>query len=513
MNRLNRVSLLAGLLALGCGEQSASTPSAAGAGAGGASAVAGMSGVTSGGRSASGAGGMSAGTGAAAGAPPPAGGMSGAMSGGSSGQPATGGATSGTGGIHSGSGGALAGAGASGTGSGGMSAGGGGASAGIGGMSQAGGGTGAGTPVLDGDSLAVRFADAVMARAPDPLDITTGATFEYNHGIVLRGIEQVYRYTKQPKYLHYIQSYVDHFVSSTGDISIASGYSLDNIQPAVLLPFLFAETGEQKYKTAAAQVRTLYDAFPKNGDGGFWHKQTYPNQMWLDSIYMGEPFLAEYGAVIGGCASFCADTVVLQSSLIASHVQSSTSGLLEHAWDASSGAKASWANPTTGVSPEVWGRALGWYVMSLVDNLPLLPDGTIGKAELVTVLGKALDGIAKAQDANTGLWYQVVDKGDRSDDWLETSGSGMFVYALAAGIRRGLVAASLSAVATKGYDGLKTKVTFDGQGRPSITGAVHGMGVQDDYAGYLNQMPLLTDSPHGLCAVLLAASEMDAHAP
>jgi unsaturated rhamnogalacturonyl hydrolase len=368
-------------------------------------------------------------------------------------------------------------------------------------------------PVLDDDSLAVRFADAVMARAPEPLDITTGATFEYNHGIVLRGIEQVYRYTKQAKYLDYIRRYVDHFVSNTGDIGIAAGYSLDNIQPAVLLPFLFAETGEQKYETAADQVRALYDAFPKNADGGFWHKQTYPNQMWLDSIYMGEPFLAEYGAVVGTCGSFCADTVVLQSSLIARHVQNATTGLLEHAWDASSGSKASWADPTTGVSPEVWGRALGWYVMSLVDNLPLLPDGTNGKAELVTVLGKALDGLAKAQDPDTGLWYQVVDKGDRPDDWLETSGSGMFVYAIAAGVRRGLVDPSLSAVATKGYSGLKTKVTFDGQGRPSITGAVHGMGVQNDYAGYLNQMPLLTDSPHGQCAVLLAASEMDAHAP
>ena len=100
-----------------------------------------------------------------------------------------------------------------------------------------------------------------------------------------------------------------------------------------------------------------------------------------------------------------------------------------------------------------------------------------------------------------------------SDNWLETSGSGMFVYALSAGVTRGLLDASYAAVAAKGFAGLKTKVTYDGQNRPSITGAVHGMGVQTDYAGYLNQMPLLTDSAHGLCAILLAASEMEAHAP
>ncbi len=184
-------------------------------------------------------------------------------------------------------------------------------------------------------------------------------------------------------------------------------------------------------------MRALYDGFPKNADGGFWHKQTYPNQMWLDSIYMGEPFLAEYGDVVGTCGAFCADTVVLQSSLVATHLQDPTSGLLRHAWDDSTGTKATWADPTTGASSEVWGRALGWYVMSLVDNLPLLPASTNGKSELLAVLQQAMSGIASGQDAATGLWFQVVDKGDRSDNWLETSGSGMFVYALEAGVRRG----------------------------------------------------------------------------
>jgi unsaturated rhamnogalacturonyl hydrolase len=367
--------------------------------------------------------------------------------------------------------------------------------------------------VLDADSLAVRFADAIMARSPDPMGITTGTTFEYNHGIVLRGMALVYRYTHDEKYLGYVQRYVDEFVNAQGDIAITAGYSLDNIQPAVLLPFLYTETGLEKYATAAAHVRALYDDFPRNDAGGFWHKQSYPNQMWLDSIYMGEPFLAEYGA-LGTCGSFCAATVVEQTRLIADHVQDPTTGLLYHAWDGTtSGAKASWADPTTGVSPEVWGRALGWYAMSLVDDLPLLPDATSGKSELVSILGKLAQGIAAYQDAETGLWYQVVDHGDRNDDWLESSASGMFVYALHAGVTRGLLDASYAAVAEKGWAGLKTKVTYDSQGRPSITGAVHGMGVQDDYAGYLNQMPLSTDSSHGLCAILLAASEMEAHAP
>jgi unsaturated rhamnogalacturonyl hydrolase len=257
----------------------------------------------------------------------------------------------------------------------------------------------------------------------------------------------------------------------------------------------------------------LYDSFPRNPDDGFWHKQADPNQMWLDSIYMGEPFLAEYGAVVGTCGSFCPDTIVEQMRLIAEHLQNATTGLLLHAWDDSPGTKASWADPTTGASSEVWGRALGWYAMALVDNIPDLPDTTSGKSDLMSILTKLVAGIEQNQDTSSGLWRQVVDKGGMSDDFLETSGSGMFVYALSAGVTRGLIDASYADAAAKGFTGLKTMVTTDSQGRPSITGAVHGMGVQDDYAGYINQLPLLTDSPHGLCAILLAASEMEAHAP
>ncbi len=345
-------------------------------------------------------------------------------------------------------------------------------------------------------------------------NITTSQGFEYNHGIVLRGMEQVYRYTRAQKYLDYIRAYVDNFVNAQGAITITSGYSLDNIQPSVLLPFLYAETGAQKYKTAADNVRALYDGFPRNSEGGFWHKQTYPNQMWLDSIYMGEPFLARYGAVIGTCGSFCADTVVEQTLLIAKHVRDTQTGLLYHAWDGTtSGQKATWADPTTGRSPEIWGRALGWYAMALVDTLADLPTSTARRDEMLTMLVDLAQGLENTQDSATGLWHQVVDKGSDTNDFLESSGSGMFVYALELGVVRGYLDASYLDVADKGWQGLKTKVTEDGQNRPNITAAVHGMGVQDNYAAYLNQLPLLTNSPHGLCAILLAASEMEAHAP
>jgi unsaturated rhamnogalacturonyl hydrolase len=396
---------------------------------------------------------------------------------------------------------------------------------GIGGAHGTGGGIGSGGKTGDGgapdaagdagaslaaDSLAVRFANAVMSRWPDPSSISSTAGWEYNHGIVLRGIEQVYRRTSDARYLAYIKKYADAYVSDSGVVNLPSAHSFDNIQPSVLLPFLFQQTGAAKYKLAADGIRTRYDSIPRNADKGFWHKQTYPNQMWLDSIYMGMPFLARYGAVFGTCGSFCGDTVVEQVLLIAQHVRDTTTGLLYHAWDDSAvGQKAAWADATSGRSPVVWGRALGWYAMALVDLLGDLPASQSGAADMRTILTSLAAGLKSTQDATTGLWFQVVDQGSKSDDWLETSGSGMFVYALKVAVDRGYLDASYLAVANKGWQGLQTKVTTDSGGLPTINGAVQGMGVQTNYAGYINQTSL-ANSPHGLCAILLAASEMEA---
>jgi len=362
--------------------------------------------------------------------------------------------------------------------------------------------------------LAVRFANAVISRWPDPASITTATGWEYNHGIVLRGMQQVFRHTGDQKYVTYIQKYADENVSSAGVVNIPTAHSFDNIEPSVLLPFLYQQTGMAKYHTAADQIRTRYDTIPRNADQGFWHKSTYPNQMWLDSIYMGEPFLIAYATTFNSCGTFCTDTVVQQMTLIATHVRDSATGLFYHAWDdskASGATPAAWADPTTGRSPAIWDRALGWYAMSLVDLVPSLPASS-GRDTLVSYIVPLANALKSTQDATTGLWYQVVDQGSKSDDWIETSGSGMFVYFLKVAVNEGYLDSSYLTVAQKGWTGLQAKVTTDSMNRPSITGAVGGMGVQNNYAGYVatTLMPLLTDSPHGLCAIMLAASEMEA---
>jgi unsaturated rhamnogalacturonyl hydrolase len=453
-----------------------------------------------------GTGGAGAGGGAARGGSAIAtGGAQGGGSGGTGNMSATGGA--GRGGNSSGGSGA---GGASGTG-GKTGTGGSGGSTGAADAGAAGQGGGDGGTTLAADSLAVRFANMILSKWPDPANITTSAGFEYNHGIVLRGIEQVYRHTGDSRYLAYIQKYIDENVNASGVINLGTTFSaFDNMQPSVLLPFLFQETGLAKYKTAADTVRAFYNNIPTNADGGFWHKQVYPNQMWLDGIYMGEPFLARYAAVFGSCGTYCGDTVVKQSTLIALHTLDTPTGLYYHAWWDSNPAstKPAWAD-ANGRSPCIWGRAMGWYAMALVDTLGDLPANQTGRSDLLSILTGVAAGLKATQDAKTGLWFQVMDQGSKTDNWTETSASGMIVYALKVAVNRGYIDASYSSVADSGWTGLQTKVTTDAAGVPTITGAVQGMSVQNNYAGYVGQQTV-SNSSHGLCAILLAASEMEA---
>ncbi|MGC9986554.1 MAG: glycoside hydrolase family 88 protein [Polyangia bacterium] len=410
-----------------------------------------------------------------------------------------------------GSGGATSTAGTSAGGTGGQGGIGGSASATDAGAAGQGGGD-AGS--LASTSLAVRFANMILSKWPDPASIDATAGFEYNHGIVLRGIEQVYRHTGDSRYLTYIQKYIDENVSASGvvDISTTTFVAFDNMQPSVLLPFLYQQTGLAKYQTAADSIRALYNNIPTNGDGGFWHKQSLPDQMWLDGIYMGEPFLARYGAVFGTCGTFCGDTVVTQATLVGQHTLDTVTGLYYHAWWDSNPASATNVKPAwadaNGRSPCIWGRAMGWYAMALVDTLDDLPADQTGRNDLLSNLTGLAAGLKTTQDA-TGLWYQVMDQGNKSGNFLETSASGMFVYALKVAVNRGYIDASYLSVANSGWQGLQTKVTIDASGEPSITGAVQGMNVQNNYAGYVNQATK-TNSSHGLCAILLAAAEMEA---
>ena len=240
---------------------------------------------------------------------------------------------------------------------------------------------------LGSASVSVTFADSIMARWPDPRNVSgTTHGWDYTVGVVLQGMARVYQRTGDARYLAYIQQYVDDFVDDGGTnsglpaIPPSSNYDLDDFEPGNLLLFLYQKTGTSGYAVAAQSLLALFDDYPRNAGGGFWHKGTYPDQMWLDGIYMAEPFIAGYGALFPSCGSFCDTTPGQQIGLIAQHTQDSTSGLLYHAWDQS--LAASWADPTTGRSPVIWSRGLGWFAMALVDVLQVTPSSSPTHSQL-----------------------------------------------------------------------------------------------------------------------------------
>ena len=339
------------------------------------------------------------------------------------------------------------------------------------------------------------------------------AKWTYDHGLVLKGIEQVWRNTNDKQYLEFIQRSMDHFVADDGSIRTYSleDYNIDNILPGRNLLFLYKITGKEKYRKAAATLREQLKTHPRTSEGGFWHKKIYPSQMWLDGLYMGEPFYAEYAATFHDDAAF--DDIAKQFILMERHARDDKTGLLYHGWDESR--KQRWSNPETGRSPNFWGRAMGWYAMALVDTLDNFPRQHPQRAELVAILNRVARAVAKYQDPRSGLWYQVLDKAGEKGNYLESSAACMFVYALAKGVRNGYLPASYRQIAQKGYRGiLKEFVKTDANGQVNLEGTVSVAGLggnpyrDGSYEYYLSEK-VVTNDPKGVGALLFATTEME----
>ena len=191
---------------------------------------------------------------------------------------------------------------------------------------------------------------------------------------------------------------------------------------------------------------------------------------------------------------------------MADHALDQEKKLLYHGWNDNK--TADWADRTTGLSPEFWCRGLGWYCMALVDTLEYLPADYSGYQDLKIILETIAEGLEKHQDSRTGLWFQVIDKGDYPGNWLETSGSAMFVYTLQKASQKGHIDAKYEAVANKGWNGVKSMVAITPKGEMVIRGSVQGMGVQTSYENYINKEQV-NNLPHGMAAVMMAASVME----
>ncbi|MGW4135654.1 glycoside hydrolase family 88/105 protein [Streptomyces mirabilis] len=348
----------------------------------------------------------------------------------------------------------------------------------------------------------VALIDSTMARYTP----STIGGWSYPVGLYLYGQYLTYQRTHDARYLTYIKSYVDRFVSSDGSIG-QSFNSLDSMQAGRLLTILHHETGQDRYRKAALKIRNRLNTYPRTSDGGFWHADTSSraHQLWSDGVYMVNPFLVEYGKEFGD-ATYTNDEAAKQLYVYGNHLQVA-SGLLKHAYDESK--TASWADPATGLAPEHWCRAVGWYAMAIVNVLDAIPVNHPRRPQLVGIFRRLAAGLEKYQDPATGRWFQVIDKGARGDNWTETSCSSMFTYALSRGAQQGYLDPHYASVAQRGYQGVLARMSVGSDGRTNLTDISIGTNV-GDYAYYVAR-DRATNDFHGLGAFLIMNEQLTAH--
>jgi unsaturated rhamnogalacturonyl hydrolase len=337
----------------------------------------------------------------------------------------------------------------------------------------------------------------------------TGESFKgwgYAKALYLYGQYLVYLRTKDKRYLDHIQSWIDQHIDDQGKINREIN-SLDYIMPGNLLLILYKETKQEKYKLAAQNIRKVFDTYPRTKDGGFWHANIPSRawQLWADGVFMSLPFLARYGEMFGE-SKYTNDEVVKQMLIYYKHLNDPATGLLWHAYD-ESGAQA-WANPATHQSAFHWGRAFGWYAMTLIILLDIIPQDQPQRGELIRIVQQLAKAFARYQDPKTGLWYQVVDKGDVAGNWHETSCSSMYTYMLWMGVERGYLPKRYAAMAQKGYRGVLTKLSLDKDGMTNLIDISEGTNV-GDLAYYFGRKRNANDF-HGVGAFLIMNEELGA---
>ena len=365
--------------------------------------------------------------------------------------------------------------------------------------------------VYDVDTIqnwAAQMSDSVIKRNPE-----LKHKWEYDNGVIFKGMELVYALTQDRKYLDYIRTNMDFFIEESGGIRSyrVDEYNIDHVNNGKLLFPLYRETGEERYRQAADLLRQQLMKHPRTSEGAFWHKQIYPYQIWLDGLYMGAPFYAEYIREFADIKDY--SDVTQQFKLCYQHTRDAQTGLLYHAWDEKK--EQPWCDPTTGLSKNFWGRSMGWFVMALVDVLGILPEDQEDRATIIQMLSETMEALMKVQDQASGVFYQVLNLPDAKGNYLEASASCMILYAVAKGLRKGYLPERYQVKAEQIRKGIIEEfitITEEGLINLNKTCQVAGLGGKDKrdgtYAYYISE-PIICNDPKGIGAFILAMAEAE----
>lgn len=341
-----------------------------------------------------------------------------------------------------------------------------------------------------------RMAETLMMDYPLLKDIDShdrDQKWVYTIGLVALGFQKVYEATGDERYYEYVKQFTDSQIDEHGLIAHyqISEYNIDHINAGKILFMLYEKEKDERYKIAMDTLRKQLEGHPRTESNGFWHKQIYPYQMWLDGLYMGAAFYAQYINQFGDPEEY--DDVIHQFTLLESKVRDPETGLLYHAWDESK--EQRWCDPETGLSKHFWGRGIGWYAMALTDILDFIPEDHPDRDKIIAIIQRLAEALAKVQDVETGTWWQVLDYPNEEGNYLEGSATSMYAYFYLKSIKNGYIdAKTYTPIAKKAYNGiLKHLMKVEEDGRVIITPNCAGAGLggnpyrDGSYEYYINE--------------------------
>ena len=335
--------------------------------------------------------------------------------------------------------------------------------------------------------------------------------WEYTPTLMARAFLELYARTGDTAYLNHVQRFAELFIGEDGAILTykQSLYNMDRIQGGNFLIMLNEIDPKPQYATAIETLRDQIREQPRTTEGGFWHKAVYPHQMWLDGLFTGTTFYARYAAWKPEPEAW--SDIANQFLVVDKHTLKAN-GLNHHGWDESR--QMGWSDSITGCSPETWGRAEGWYVMALCDVLELMPANQPERPALEAILRRVMDALLAVQDPETHLWYQVPDRAGDEGNYLESTCSAMYCFALAKGVRLGILPKEYKEKAVQVMDGLQAyKLRLNEDGTLSLIDccAVAGLGgnpYRDGTYDYYVHERIREDDPKGVAPLILAALEL-----
>jgi len=372
-------------------------------------------------------------------------------------------------------------------------------------------------PILASEPNSVRMTKSEIERNPEAktIDFNKNWKWNYTHGLLLQSMMKcAEKYPALESTIdHYVTHYLDSIINAKGEIRTyrKSNYTLDHINPGKMLIMAYEKYHDPRYKIALDTLYSQLQSQPRVADGAFWHKKVYPHQVWLDGVYMEAPFYCEYAQryLEGEAQQKAYADVVNQIMATARHTYDPQCGLYRHAWDESK--EQAWCNPETGQSAHVWGRALGWYCMAMVDVLGFLPEDHPGRDSITSVLQPLCEKIRSMRDKDYGTWYQVMDQGQRQGNYLETSCSIMFAYTFIKGAQNGWLSEDFLETGKQTYDDLNSYfIREDGDDMISITRvcSVAGLGGKNyrygNYEYYIHE-PVRDNDPKAVGPYILTS--------